>query len=158
MTSQFFTYNRGKVIQALRYHFITRKEIKIMMILVNIFAIVSAAFFFLKKISPLAFLLSSVLWFSLMIAFWYLLPIIIYKKSATFKDKFKATLGNEDFTIENDRGSRKFKWKEFSTTMESPHFFHLYFDARSFFIVPKEAFLSEELQEARKILTTKIHK
>ena len=158
MTSQFFTYNKGKVIQALRYHFITRKEIKIMMILVNVFAIVSASFFFLKKISPLAFLLSSVLWFSLMIAFWYLLPIIIYKKSDTFKDKFKATLGNEDFTIENDRGRRKWQWKEFSTTMESPHFFHLYFDTRSFFIVPKEAFLGEELQEARKIITAKIHK
>ena len=93
-----------------------------------------------------------------MIAFWYLLPIIIYKKSDTFKDKFKATLGNEDFTIENDRGSRKWQWKEFSTTMESPHFFHLYFDTRSFFIVPKEAFLGEELQEARKIITAKIHK
>ena len=157
MTSQFFTYNKGKVIQALRYHFITRKEIKIMMILVNVFAIVSASFFFLKKISPLAFLLSSVLWFSLMIAFWYLLPIIIYKKSDTFKDKFKATLGNEDFTIENDRGSRKWQWNEFSSTMESPHFFHLYFDTRSFFIVPKEAFLGDELQEARKIITAKIH-
>src|SRR6187402_3497553 len=80
MTSEFFTYNKGKVIQALRYHFITRKEIKLMMILVNVFAIVSAALFFFKKISPLAFLVSSVLWFGLMIAFWYLLPITIYKK------------------------------------------------------------------------------
>ena len=158
MTSQFFTYNKGKVIQALRYHFITRKEIKIMMILVNVFAIVSASFFFLKKISPLAFLLSSVLWFSLMIAFWYLLPIIIYKKSDTFKDKFKATLGSDEFIIENDRGSRKWQWKEFSTTMESPHFFHLYFDTRSFFIVPKDAFLGDDVNAARKIIATKINK
>jgi len=158
MTSQFFTYNKGKVIQALRYHFITRKEIKIMMIVVNLFAIVSAAFFFLKKISPIAFLLSSVLWFTLMIAFWYLLPMIIYKKSGTFKDTFKATFGREDFTIENERGSRKWQWAQFSTTMESPHFFHLYFDARSFFIVPKDAFLGEELDIAREILVTKIHK
>ena len=158
MTSQFFTYNKGKVIQALRYHFITRKEIKIMMILVNVFAIVSASFFFLKKISPLAFLLSSVLWFSLMIAFWYLLPIIIYKKSDTFKDKFKATLGSDEFIIENDRGSRKWQWKEFSTTMESPHFFHLYFDTRSFFIVPKDAFPGDDVNAARKIIATKINK
>ena len=158
MTSQFFTYNKGKVIQALRYHFITRREIKIMMIVVNLFAIVSAALFFLKKISPLAFLLSSVLWFTLMIAFWYLLPMIIYKKSGTFKDTFKATLGNEDFIIENERGSRKWPWGQFSTTMESPHFFHLYFDTRSFFIVPKDAFTGNEVHAARKILTAKIHK
>ena len=25
------------------------------------------------------------------------------------------------------------------TTLESPHFFHLYFDSKSFFLVPKEA-------------------
>lgn len=158
MTSEFFTYNKGKVIQALRYHFITRKEIKLMMILVNVFAIVSAGLFFLKKISPVAFLVSSLLWFVLMIAFWYLLPLTIYKKSATFKDKLKATLGINEFIIENERGSRSWAWKDFTTTMESPHFFHLYFNTRSFFLVPKEAFPGDEEHAARKILSVKIHK
>ena len=158
MTSNFFTYNKGMVIQALRYHFISRPEIKGMMILVNVFAIVSAVLFFTKKISPVAFLISSLLWFSLMIAFWYLLPVTIYKRSSTFKDKFKATFGKEEFTIENERGSRSWPWDSFSTTMESPHFFHLYFNARSFFIVPKEAFPDDEVHAARKVLAAKIHK
>ena len=60
--------------------------------------------------------------------------------------------------IENDRGSRSWQWAEFSETMESPHFFHLYFDSRSFFIVPKEAFPGDEVHEARKMLTTNINK
>ena len=106
----------------------------------------------------MAFLISSILWFGLMITFWYLLPMTIYKKSATFKDKFKATFGNNEFTIENDRGSRSWPWREFSTMMESPHFFHLYFNSRSFFIVPKEAFRDGELDAARKVLTSKIGK
>ncbi len=76
----------------------------------------------------------------------------------TFKDKFKATFGNEEFTIENERGSRSWLWNEFSTTMESPHFFHLYFNSRSFFIVPKEAFPEEEVNAARKLLAAKIRK
>jgi len=158
MTSQFFTYNKGKVIQALRYHFISRKEIKLMMILVNVFAILSASLFFIKRISPLAFLVSSVLWFSLMLTFWYLLPVTIYKKSLTFKDRFKATFGKEEFTIENERGSRSWMWNEFTTTMESPHFFHLYFNSRSFFIVPKEAFQDDDLNAVRKMLAVKIGK
>jgi hypothetical protein len=158
MTSQFFTYNKGKVIQALRYHFITRPEIKVMMILVNVFAIVSAAFFFFRKISPLAFLISSVLWFFLMIVFWFLLPKMIYKKAGTFKDRFQAILTDKEFRIENDRGGRSWSWNEFSTWMESPHFFHLYFNSRSFFIVPKEAFEGDELLEARKIFKAKIGK
>lgn len=157
MTSQFFTYNKGKVIQALRYHFITRKEIKIMMILVNVFAIVSAALFFFKKISPFAFLISAILWFALMIIFWFVLPIMIYKKSATFKDRFKSTLGIDEFTIENDKGSRSWPWSDFSTMMESPHFFHLYFDTRSFFIIPKDAFEGDDVHEARKIFVQKIN-
>ena len=157
MTSAYFTYNKAKVIQALRYHFISRKEIKIMMVLVNVFAILSAALFFFKKISPLAFLLSSALWFIMMILFWYLLPNIIYRKSATFKDRFRAVLDADCFEIENLRGSRAWEWKEFSSWMESPHFFHLYFNPRSFFIVPKEAFEGDEEHEARKIFAAKIN-
>jgi hypothetical protein len=156
MTSQFFTYDKAKVIQALRYHFITRSEIKTMLILVNVFAIVSAALFFFKKISPIAFLISALLWFAMMIAFWFFLPNLIYKKSATFKDKFKATLDEHSFTIENEKGSRSWGWSEFSTSMESPHFFHLYFDTRSFFIVPKDAFLGDDVHKARKVISGKI--
>ena len=158
MVSSYFTYNKPKVIQALRYHFISRKEIKILMVMVNIFAILTAALFFFKKISPLAFLISSSLWFVLMILFWYLLPNIIYKRASTFKDKFRAILSSSDFTIENDRGSRGWEWSSFSAWMESPHFFHLYFNSTSFFIVPKDAFEGDEVHEARKIFTARIKK
>jgi hypothetical protein len=156
MISEYFGYNKAKVIQALRYHFITRKEIKVMMILVNVFAILSAGLFFLKKISPFAFLISAFLWFIMMIAFWFILPLIIYRRSATFKDRFRVTLGSDEFILENERGSRGGEWSKFSTKMESPHFFHLYFDPRSFFIVPKDAFAGDQVQEARKIFAAKI--
>jgi hypothetical protein len=158
MTSQYFTYNKQKVIQALRYHFITRREIKIMIILVNVFAIVSASLFFFRKISPLAFLVSSVLWFVLMITFWFLLPQMIYRKAPTFQDRLKAILTNDEFRIENKRGGRSWQWNEFSTWMESPFFFHLYFTSRSFFIVPKDAFADDDVHEARKIFKAKIPK
>jgi len=158
MTSRFFTYDKAKVIQALRYHFISRTEIKVLMIFVNVFAILSAALFFFKKISPLAFLISSALWFVLMILFWYLLPQVIYRKASTFKDRFRAILSADDFTIENSRGSRGWDWTTFSTWMETPHFFHLYFNSRSFFIIPKDAFEGDEVHEARKIITAKIKK
>jgi signal transduction histidine kinase len=158
MTSQFFTYDKNKVIQALRYHFITRREIKVMMILVNVFAILSAGLFFFKKISPFAFLISSLLWFGLMIIFWFAMPYMVYKKAETFKDCFKAVLTDDIFRIENDRGGRSWNWSEMSTWIESPHFFHLYFNSRSFFIVPKDAFEGDDVHEARKIFNAKIVK
>ena len=156
MTSQYFTYNKPKVIQALRYHFITRREIKIMIILVNVFAIVSAGLFFFKKVSPFAFSVSSILWFGLMIVFWFALPQMIYKKSPTFQDRLQAILTASEFRIENERGGRSWSWTDFSTWMESPHFFHLYFNTRSFFIVPKDAFEGDDVHKARKIISGKI--
>ena len=158
MTSSFFNYNKPKVIQALRYHFITRREIKLMIILVNIFAILSAFLFFFKKISPLAFLVSSILWFSLMITFWFILPNSIYKKAATFKDGFKVSLQDQHLFLENERGSKSWPWTAFSSLIESPHFFHLYFDSRSFFLIPKSAFEGDDLQQARLFFQNKIRK
>jgi len=156
MISQFFTYDKNKVIQALRYHFITRKEIKIMIILVNVFAILSGVLFYMKKIQPLAFLAFSVMWFVLMIVFWFLLPRMVYKKAATFQDRLKVSLLEQEFKIENDRGAQSWDWSKFSNWMESPHFFHVYFNSRSFFIIPKNAFTDDEVFDARKILAAKI--
>ena len=127
-----------------------------MMVLVNVFAIASAALFFFRMISPLAFLISSVLWFVLMIVFWFLLPKMIYKKSPTFQDRLRAILSDSELRIENERAGRSWAWTEFSSWMESPHFFHLYFNSRSFFIIPKEAFEGDEEHEARKFFRTHI--
>ena len=156
MTSSFFTYSKPKVLQALRYHFISRKEIKIMIIVVNVFAIFSAALYFFKKVSPVAFLIGSTLWFVLMISFWYILPGIIYRKAATFKDRFKVSFEDQHMFLENERGSRSWPWTAFSSMMETPYFFHLYFDSRSFFLIPKEAFEEEKLHEVRQLLKEKI--
>lgn len=158
MTSSYFTYNKKKVLQALRYHFITRKEIKILIIVVNLFAIIAAALYYFKKVTAYAFIGSSVLWFSLMISFWYILPGIIYNRASTFKDKLKVSFDPQHMFIENERGSRSWPWSAFSTMLESPDFFHLYFDSRTFFIIPKEAFEPEQLQEVRKLLKEKINR
>ena len=158
MVSSFFIYHKPKVIQALRYHFLNRKEIKALLVLVNIFAIISAVLFYLNKISPVAFLISSLLWFALMIIFWFVLPTVVYKNAHTFKDSFRTLLSENNFSIENERGSKSWGWEEFSSFIESPHFFHLYFNSRSFFIIPKEAFEGDEEMEARKIFEKKINK
>ncbi len=158
MTTEYFSYDKPKVIQALRYHFISRPEIKLMMVIINVFAIISAALFFFKKIHAEAFLISSLLWFILMIIFWFILPTMVYKRAHTFKDSFKANFNDQYFSIENKTGSRSWEWKEFSSYIESPHFFHLYFNARSFFIIPKDAFLDGEDHEARKIIAKNIKK
>ncbi|MEJ7768672.1 MAG: YcxB family protein [Chitinophagaceae bacterium] len=154
-----FGYDKKQVIQALRYHFLTRPEIRILLVLVNVFAIASAILFAFKRIQPLAFLLFSFLWFFLMLIIWRILPRSIYKKAQTFQDDFSMSFKDEEIILKNELGSKTWPWKNFSTFLESPYFFHLYFDSRSFFLVPKDAFKDiTALQETRKLLKEKISK
>lgn len=158
MTVQ-FGYDKKQVIQALRYHFLMRPEIKILLILINVFAITSAVLFAFKKIQALSFLIFSFLWFLLMLTIWRILPGSIYRKSLTFQDQFIMHFEEENVVLETAKGAKGWPWKQFSHFVESPYFFHLYFDSRSFFLVPKDSFKSiTDLQTAREMLRKKIGK
>lgn len=128
-----------------------------MIIIVNIFAITAAIFYFSGKVGPLAFLMSSTLWFALMLAFWVVLPMVIYNKAATFKDHFKVSFEDQHMFLENEKGGRSWPWKDFSYFVESVNFFHLYFNSQSFFIIPKTAFPLTELPAIRLFLKERVH-
>ncbi|MEO8583761.1 MAG: YcxB family protein [Flavitalea sp.] len=153
-----FSYNKKQVIQALRYHFLLRPEIRILLILVNVFAITSAILLYFRMIQPLSFLIFSLLWFALMLVVWRILPQSIYKRSHTFLDHFGMDFEDNGVVLRTDRGQKSWDWTSFSKFVESPYFFHLYFDSRSFFLVPTDAFHDDaEKQEARKLIKSRIN-
>jgi hypothetical protein len=155
----YFEYDKRQVMSALRHHFISRPEIKFLLIIVNIFTILSAILFYLHKIQPISFLLFSFLWFILLLTFWTLLPLSVYKRSQTFQDQFSMNINDHEVILQTALGSHAWAWKEFSSFLESPFFFHLYFTSRSFFLVPKDAFPDlESLQETRNLLKRKLIK
>ncbi len=151
-----FSYDKKKVIQALRYHFVQKPEIRVLIILVNVFAIVSAILFYIKKIRPEPFLLGSFIWVMLMASFWYFLPHSIYRRSVTFQESFIIDFREDEVRLESERGYVLWPWNKFSRFFESPHFFHLYFDSKSFFLVPKENMGDEFKHELRGLLNRKI--
>lgn len=153
-----FTYDKKKVIQGLRYHFMSRPEIRILVILVNVFAIVAAVLFYMKKVRPEYFLLGSCLWLGIMFAFWYLMPTTIYKREVTFKDSFTIFFTEANVRLENERGYVEWNWDRFTSFFESPNFFHFYFSARSFFLVPKDNMGGEFSHELRALLNKHIKK
>jgi hypothetical protein len=152
-----FSYDKRQVLQALRYHFISRPEIRVMLIVVNVFALTCAVLYYLKKITPLALLTGSFMWFFLMISFWFVMPALVYRRAATFRDSFTMKFEEEGFSLGNERGSKTWPWRALSTFMETPNFFHLYFDSRSFFLVPKNSFNnSDEVYQLRQLLKSKV--
>jgi hypothetical protein len=156
MTIQ-FGYDKKQVLDGLRGHFFGRPEIRIMAIIINVFAILSAVLFYLKRIQPLPFLLFSLLWVVLWISIRRILPLSIYKRSATFQDTFTLTLEDPGIVLQTKKGSQLWRWNDFSGFKETAYFFHVYFNARSFFLIPKDSFKDiTEIQEARKLLKERI--
>jgi hypothetical protein len=148
-----FEYDKRQVMQALRYHFISRIEIRTMIILVNVFALASLVLYAMKKITPFAFLIGSSLWIILMISFWFILPMMVYRRAETFRHQFSMSFEAGGFSLQHERGSRNWQWTALSHFIESPHFFHLYFDSRSFFLVPKSGCRDvDEVYELRQLL------
>jgi len=153
----YFGYEKGQVMQALRYHFISKPEIRIMLIVVNVFALLSITLYAFGKITPLAFLVGSLLWIVLMISFWFALPGMVYRRAETFRHEFSMDFENDGFSLNHERGGKSWPWTALSSYMESPHFFHLYFDSRSFFLVPKSGFRDkDEISEMRQLLNQKV--
>lgn len=63
----------------------------------------------------------------------------------------------EAVVLTTEKGQKAWPWTAFSKFVESPFFFHLYFDPRSFFLVPTDAFKDlEEKQKVRNLLKSKI--
>jgi hypothetical protein len=156
MTIQ-FGYDKKQVLDGLRGHFFGRPEIRIMAIIINVFAILSAVLFYLKRIQPLPFLVFALLWIVLWISIRRILPLSIYKRSATFQDTFTLTLEDKGILLQTKKGSQLWSWGDFSGFKETAYFFHVYFNARSFFLIPKDSFRDiTEIQDARKLLKERI--
>ena len=147
-----FSYDKKKVLQALRYHFIAQKEIRILFIVVLLFDVVSGVFYFTNKIRPEPFLLGAAIWFCFLIAFWYLMPGAVYKRSQTFREKFTIYFQPSYIALENDKGRVEWQWNRFTNYFETPYFFHLYFSTKSFFIVPKDDISPDDQSQIRSLL------
>lgn len=154
-----FSYDKGQVLQALRYHFLSKPEIRIMIVVVNAFALMALGLYIARLVTPTAFIISSILWIVLMISFWFIMPWAVYKRAITFKESFSMTFSSYGFSLEHKKGGRNWDWSALTHFIESPHFFHLYFDARSFILVPKSAFKPpQEILDIRALLKKSVQK
>jgi len=141
-----FSYNKGDVLHALRYHFMQRGEIKVFRntLIILLLATLTGYFFSVVTTSALTGIVIMILvlgW-----VFWYLLPISIYNKAATFKDSIQLKYSDEGLLISTraSEHQRAISWSNFSQVVETKKFFFLYRDKKTFFLIPISAFETEE--------------
>jgi hypothetical protein len=108
-------------------------------------------------VGAMPFLISSLLWFLLMLTFWFWMPRMIYSRSDTFREDINLRFREHDILLETGKGHTNWEYKKFQYYMESPHFFHLYINDKSFFLIPKEACEPPaDTLDVRKLLDEKI--
>ena len=146
MQSLEFSYDKSEVLHALRYHFMQRGEIKVFRNTLIILLLATVAGYFYRVVTPGA--LTGIVIMILLICwvFWYLLPISIYNKAATFKDNIHLNYSEEGLLISTraSEHQRAIGWNNFSQVVETKKFFFLYRDKKTFFLIPISAFESKE--------------
>jgi len=144
-----FSYNKEEVLNALRYHFMQRGEIKVFRnTLFTLLAFALAGYAF-KIVTIGALIGISGMVLLIAIAFWFLLPVSIYNKAATFKDNIHLKYSEEGITIStrSSENQRLLSWSTFTRVVEAKNFFFLYRGKKNFFLVPTSAFKSEDAQK-----------
>ena len=141
-----FNYNKGDVLHALRYHFMQRGEIKVFRNTLIILLLATLTGYFFRVVTTGALTGIVIMVLLLGWVFWYLLPISIYNKAATFKDNIHLKYSDEGLLISTRASDhqRAISWNNFSRVVETQKFFFLYRDRKTFFLIPTSAFESKE--------------
>lgn len=131
---------------ALRYHFSRRGEIKVFRNTLSILLLAALAGFFFRVVTPNA-LIGIIAMVALIVwAFWYVLPLSTYNKAATFKDEIRLKYSEEGLLISTRASDhqRQLSWNNFTQLVETRKFFFLYRDKKSFLLIPTSAFENED--------------
>ncbi len=154
-----FNYNKGEVLSALRYHFMHRGEVKVFRNTIIIFLLATFAGYVFHLVTIGALTGITIMILALVWVFWYLLPVSIYTRAATFKDEIRLKFRDEGLLISTGSSyhERTISWGKFSKVVETKDFIYLYRDKKSFFLIPASAFTSEEAyQDCVRLLKEKI--
>lgn len=140
-----FQYEERNVINALRFHFMNRPEIK----LFKTILIVTIVFVFVGYFTNFITLKTLVWIFLLLIVlilfFWYILPFSVYKRAKTFKEPEITLRCTEDtLTIVTKQGESRIPWSRFSSVVETQACFYLYRTNKSFFLIPAYTFADRD--------------
>ncbi|MBW8685740.1 YcxB family protein [Chitinophaga rhizophila] len=144
-----FSYNKEEVLNALRYHFLQLGEIKVFRNTLFILLAFTMAGFAFKIVTTGALIGIVAMIVLIIMVFWFLLPVSIYNKAATFKDDIHLKYSEEGITIStrNSEQQRLLSWNTFTKVVEAKNFFFLYRGKKNFFLVPTSAFKTPDAQQ-----------
>ncbi|QJB34821.1 YcxB family protein [Chitinophaga oryzae] len=147
------------MLHALRYHFLHRGEIKVFRNTLVILLLATVAGYMFNLVTPGALSGITIMVVLLGLVFWYLLPISIYNKAATFKDDIHLRYSEDGIRISTRSSDheRAISWHHFTKVVETKKFFFLYRDKKTFFLIPISAFKTEDAYQGFKNMSATVN-
>ncbi len=140
-----FQYKRQEVIDALRFHFLNRPEMKLFKTILIIMVLFAFVGYFAHFVTLQMLIWIFLLFVVVSLFFWYILPYSVYRKAKTFQEpEITLRWNKEHLLIGTRRGESTLPWSRLSNIIETKHFFYLYSSGKSFFLIPGHAFSDRE--------------
>lgn len=139
-----FHYDKTEVINALRFHFMSRGEIKVFQVALMILIVSAFIGYWMDLINLQVVVWLFLLFIVLILIFWFILPHSVYKKARTFREpEIHLDCDEQSLSIGTQSGNHSIPWNRFERIVETKDFFYLYQNNKTFFLVPAKVFKDE---------------
>ncbi len=140
-----FQYDKQEVIDALRFHFMNRPEMKLFKVVLALMVVLAFIGYGMNVVSLKMLIWIFLLFIVLVLIFWYILPYTVYRNAKTFQEPTISLHWTEEgISIGTERGESMLPWNRFHQILETKDFFYLYSSNKSFFLIPVDAFPDRE--------------
>ena len=154
-----FRYSELDFVRAMRAHFASRLRLKLDLA-IAIAAALLGIYVWQSLNLPwygIPLLGLSVLFVLLLIAAFSLIPGLIFRREAKFRDEYSLTFSSDGIHFRTNHIDSQLQWGMYSRALVDTHSFILYYGSRSFTAIPKRVFENAEQQASfERLISQKI--
>src|SRR6267143_997045 len=145
-----FRYSEQDIVRAMRAHIASRLRLKVDIVVVLALALFGA-YSWRSLDSPVYGMVLvgvSAVFFLVLIAAFGVLPVVVFRREAKFRDEYSLTFSAEGIHFRTVHIDSQLQWSMYNRALVDAHSFVLYYGVRSFTVIPKRVFATGDQQAA----------
>ena len=152
-----FRYSEIDYVRALRAHYADR--LRLWLDICAAVAVGAAGIYLWPSLSSKVFLGASIAFAVILLAAFFVIPPLIFRREPKFRDKYSLTFSPEGIHFQTAHIDSHLAWDLYSRALVDAHSYVLYYGSRTFTVIPKRVFQNNQQQEAfDQLLATHVSK
>ena len=141
-----FRYLEGDYVRALRADYADRLRLRLD---IGVVVVVGAAGFYLwPSLSGKVFLVVSIAFAAMLLAAFFVIPPLIFRREPKFRDEYSLTFSPEGIHFQTVHINSQLTWDIYTRALVDAHSYILYYGPRTISVIPKRVFQNNQQQEA----------